>query len=296
MVPVPNVGEGAPYRSAQELARVADAARLERMESQALALQFLTCRMMANPPQRLSFSYPSEEELLNREGDAANRAAIEAGRAGKATEAAEQARRDAASGKADMKAVEAAELARQAAVNKAEEVRIKFLEAGAAIADFQDLQRRGWVVVNMAGDPEAAQPRGNVIQWSDLDAKARKRREAGWWIGVPAPDPGNGLTVSGVEAHENTVKGKSIVTITGQIRNPTDKELPIPDLAVTAIDSKGFILTGVPIATGAKVPAKAARAFAYDLKPAPDAVSKIAVTFSSQIGPPPRMRIAKPDC
>jgi hypothetical protein len=297
IVPVPDVGEGAPYLTVEDLSAIESQTRRNASTAQSDARAFRTCRLKGDPLEsRLSYLYPSLEALLDEEVSAGNRVAIQAGRAQEATKAAEQARLDAAGGKADLRTVEAAELARQAAIGKLDEARIKYLEAGAAVADFQDLERRGRVVIS-AGSSSGA-PSGVPIMWSDLDTRAKRRRDAGWWLGIPVPEPEDGLHIQGIEAHERTEKGRPFVEITGQIRNDLDRAAPVPELVVSAIDSKGFVLTAQPVSTGsgARIPARAARNFAFELRPSPEAISKVTVSFSSKIAPPPRMRIEQPDC
>jgi hypothetical protein len=297
IVPVPDVGDGAPYLSVEDLGAIENQTRRNASTAQSDARSIRICRLKGDPLEsRLSYLYPSLEALLDEEVSAGNRVAIEAGRAQEATKAAEQARLDAAGGKVDMKAVETAELARQAAIAKLDEARIKYLEAGAAIADFQDLERRGRVVVNAGSS--SAPPSGIPITWSDLEARARRRRDAGWWLGIPVPEPEDGLSIQRIEAHERTEKGKRFVEVTGQIRNDLDKAASVPELVISALDSRGFVLLAQPATagSGARIPARAARNFAFEVRPSPEAISTVTVSFSSKIAPPPRMRIERPNC
>jgi hypothetical protein len=297
MVPIPPVGDGAPYRTPDELADIRRLAQRNKAEPQADAMSFRTCRMKSVPPQRLSLTFPSLEALLDEEVAIAQRVIIEAERAEQATLAAEQSRRDAAERKVDMSVVEEAELKRQKAVLKLDEARLKYLEAGAAVADFQDFQRRGYVVVNWAGDPEAATEAGNPITWSDLDMRARKRRDAGYWLGAPQPEPHPGLRIQNVIAREQEGKKGPIVIVTGEIRNDRDKSADVPDLTVSAFDGQGFVLEAVAIGAGsARVPAKSVKAFAYELRKPPEALERIAVIFASGLRVPPRTRIERPEC
>jgi hypothetical protein len=296
-VPVPNVGAGAPYHSVEDLAQIDKEAKREAGSSLVDARSLRQCRLQGSPlDSRLSYIYPSMELLLDEEVQAAYRVTIEVKRSQLATEAAEKSRVDAAAGNVDMKAVEAAELARQAAVNKLDEARIAFLEAGAAIADFQELERRGRVAVNVA-NPDAED--GLPILWDDLEERAERRRKAGWWLGIPVPEPYDGLHILQIEARERTEKGRPVLMVTGQVRNDRDRSVSLPEMVVSAVDSKGFVLIAKPVGanSGVRIPAKSARNFAYELRPSPGAASKVAVSFASKIGPPPRLRVQRPeDC
>jgi hypothetical protein len=293
MVPIPNVGPGAPYHSPEELAALSDKTQKDILHTDAVDMRTRLCRL-AGPPgkSRLSLNYPTLEALMDTEIETGRRLSTEADRAKAATEAAEQSRREAADGKADAKAVEQAELARQVAVNKVEEARVKFLEAGAALADFQDFERQGYVIPDL--NQEAA-PSGKILTWSELDVRADRRRKAGYWQGVPVPDPAPGLHIEQVEAHQKEGKRGPVIEITGMLRNDRNATISVPGLNVVAIDKQGFILLATPIdASGSSVPPMSSRVFSYELKPAPDAITRVSVTFASSLAPPPRTYLKTP--
>jgi hypothetical protein len=296
IVPVPDVGEGAPYLTVADLNKIESDARREATGALRDGQTLRVCRLRGPPlDSRLSYNYPSLELLLDEEVKAAHRVTVEVRRAQAATAAAEGARVEAAAGKVDMPAVETAELARQAAISKLDEARLKFLEAGAAIADFQELQRRGWVAVNAPADEADS---GMLITWDDLDIRAERRRKAGWWLGIPVPEPHDGVEVQRIEARERIEKdGRPVLVVTGQIRNDRNRSASMPELVVSAIDSKGFVLTAQPVSAGSgvRIPAKSARNFAYELRPSPGAAAIVTVSFSSKVAPPPRMRIQTPE-
>ncbi|HVY88915.1 MAG TPA: hypothetical protein VG942_08610, partial [Hyphomonadaceae bacterium] len=292
MVPIPNVGAGAPYHSPEELAALSEKTQKDILHTDAVDMRTRMCRLNLKPPGRLSMNYPSLEALMDAELATGRRLATEADRARLATEAAEASRRAAADGKEDAKSVEQAELARQAAVNKAEEARVKYLEAGAAIADLQDFERQGYTIADL--NQEAA-PSGKVLTWGDLDVRADRRRKAGYWQGVPVPDPAPGLHIEQVEARQTDGKHGPVVEITGLLRNDRNGTLSVPGLTIVAIDKQGQILAATAIdASGSSVPAQSSRAFAYELTPAPQAIARVSVTFASSLAPPPRTYLKPP--
>jgi hypothetical protein len=296
MVPIPNVGKGAPYRATEDLSRMKGEGTGQRTESIREIQQFRQCRQQQSDfaARRLAYVLPSMEGLLEREVDASFRFATLAGKAEEATRAAEDVRRLAADGQADMKAVEAAELKRQDSVNELEDARIKFREAGAAIADFQELERSGKpasVNGQFIDDDDA-------IAWGDIDLRASLRRKAGWWDGIPAPDIPKDLAIADIEAHQlNDTKG-AFVQVTGEIRNSGAKAANVPDLIVSVIDKRGWVIEAMPLSapSSVKVPAGGKRPFAYEMRPVPAASSKITVSFGSKVAPPPRLPVRPPDC
>ena len=296
MVPVPNVGEGAPYRTLDDIMRMKDEATGQRGESIRDIQQYRRCRQQQSDfsQRRLSDAFPSLEGLLEKEIDLAFRVSALAGKAEAATRAAEDSRRRAADGEADVKTVEAAELARQDAINKLDEARLKYREAGAAIADFQELQRRG--------RPASANGQftddNDAIAWTDLDIRAAQRREAGWWDGIPAPDIPKGLAIAGIEARQFTDRKGVFIEVTGEIRNSGAKAASVPDLVVSALDGRGWVVEATPLSAppSVKIPAGGSKPFAYQMRPPPAPGSKIAVSFGSKIAPPSRLAVATPDC
>jgi len=113
---------------------------------------------------------PRLQGLYRDEKNQASRVASLAAKALRATNSAEDARRDAADGKYDKSRVERTEITRQKAVNELEKARLKLMETQARIADYGYIRMRNG---------------GQTIEWIDLDMKAIQRRKAGWGLGVP---------------------------------------------------------------------------------------------------------------
>jgi hypothetical protein len=269
MVPIPDVGEGAPRFTSKDVEVIEKAARDVVTDS---SRDMRICQVPAGTFCKLD---GRPQELLACEVEYGAKAANLAGMAVSASAAAEAVRRAAAKGEADMKAVEEAELVRQEAVNKMQEARQKLLEIRARMGDIQKnaMGFRGW----------------------DANHQEMKRRKAGWGLGVAVPDVPEGLSIINVKVTQLAdTKGKGdFARVQGDIRNSGAKSAKIPGLAATLIDEKGFPLntTSVSPSNKGSIPAGKTRPFQFDMRPAPELTKTAIVTFAPEGAPEPRIRM-----
>ena len=270
MVPIPDVGEGAPRFTSKDVEVIEEAARDVAADAQR---DMRRCRIQDMTTTTFCKPSGSLQEVIACEIEYATQAANLAGKAADATAAAEDARRAAAAGSLDMKSVEAAELVRQEAVNKMQQARQKLIEAQARMADLQKRQMgfQGW----------------------DADHQEMKRKQAGWGLGIAKPDVPDGLSLINIKVNQYEDKKGEFARIQGEIRNSGDKPVKIPGLAATLLDEKGFPLntTTVLPANGRRIAPGKASPFSFDMRPVPALTSAAFVTFASDAAPPPRIRM-----
>jgi hypothetical protein len=269
MVPIPDVGEGAPRFTSKDVKAIEEAARDVATDSRQ---DIQRCKPSGQPAASCNPA-GGLQQVLACEAEYATEAANLAGKASSASAAAEDVRRAAAAGQADMKAVEAAELVRQEAVNKMQKARQKLIETQARLADLQ---------VNAMG-----------FFHKDLNALEMKRKKAGWGLGIAKPDVPEGLSLTNIKVTQYEDKKGEFARIQGEIRNGGDKPARIPGLAATLVDEKGFSLntTSVSPAKGGTISPGKAKPFSFDMRPAPALTKTAIVTFASNATPEPRLRM-----
>lgn len=290
MIPPPDVGEGAPYHSPEDLAVIGQVAAREAFEAIAdgrSAGRSDACRDSVpdinttsdrNPLDRIPRNTPRLQGLYRDEKSEAQKVSRLAAKAQEATVKAEDARRAAARGADNRSAVEKTELARQKAVNELEKTRFKLMEIRASIADYGHLSLRN------SGEP---------IHWADLDMRALQRRRAGWGLGVPkAPDLD--LTVVNTTASEFFDDRGYFLRLQGVIANTGDRTVAVPDFVVSILDEKGFPLRNVLASSAGAVqlPPGGFQPFSYDVRPSPRYVGRIVINFTSGVEPPPELPVS----
>ncbi|HEV7689344.1 MAG TPA: hypothetical protein VGO52_00905 [Hyphomonadaceae bacterium] len=270
MVPVPDVGDGAPYFSVEDLKAQGDAAQAERLNASVAAR---TCQVAALP--KYFANAPTFEILFRDEQAAATSLDNAAAKAAKATEAALNARADAAAGLVDMKAVEQTELDRQAAVTQLAKAQDKWVRAYNRTADAQELFLSG---------------RARDMTWTELDMREAQRRR------FTAEDmrqefAGLKLTESRAEELRDKKKGERFLRVSGKITNNRTTSVPVPGIFITAVDERGFPLVTRKANTGRGEQLKAgvAQPFVYDLKPLPSGTVTALVHLASRATPPPHL-------
>jgi hypothetical protein len=294
MVPIPDVGPGAPRFTAQEVRELQQAATRAHNVARG-DLRKCGAVMGAgncNPSAGIM-------GVLSCEAEAAYKARNLAGKAAQATAVAEDARSRAAQGKATMAEVEVAELARQEAVKKMEKARQDLMESQAQTADMQDFMLKHTAEVRVgdgskgaAFEKKATIDRLNSEMSMDLTAKSMKREKAGWGLGGATPARPPGLTLEKIRiVRLKDTKGE-FLKVSGEIRNASPSgSSEVPGLSVTLTDVKGFPLnTTTVFADGAgKISAGQSRPFQVFVRPAFDGTRNAVVTFASASAPPPRI-------
>lgn len=291
-VPVPNVGAGAPYHSAQEIETITSQAQAsynksienERRawDSEACESPFSTNVMNGNKPVNLEKLAarppgrpPNLQDLYAEVKAASARVAAAASKAADATKAADQSRRDAATGAIDAKAVEQLELARQTAVNTMQKARAKLMEAQATVADYGDLKMSG----------------RNPIDWADLDGRALLRKKQGWGTGLPNIKQPPPLAVLTPAMQEMQDAQGSYLRVQMILHNTSNREIDIPDMIVSAVDERGFALSteAAHAEPRIKIKADGYKPFQYDFRPAPRHVAGVLINFADGFEPPPEL-------
>jgi hypothetical protein len=283
-VPVPRVGEGAPYHSVAEIEALSEAAQKDQVKATnnfRLAAASGVCRdpllpsaMLPSRPVSMDDRHPPGpvlQVLYNDQKAAAARVTAAAGNAAAATAKADQSRRDAAAGSVMKTQVERLEIVRQREVEKLEKARLKLMEAQAAIADYGDLAFRG------------VKP----ITWGDLDGMAMRRKKAGWGLGLPKRVDKGKLEIAGLGANELIDDDGLYLRVGGFVINSSDQPLDVPDMVVSVLDERGLVLNNsAAIAmVRIKVPPKGAVRFLHDIHPSPGHVSHLVVNFASGLEP-----------
>jgi hypothetical protein len=279
MVPIPDVGEGAPQFTAKDVDAMEEAARKTMADTRSDTRR---CSNSPLIPVVSPTAPPSMVVLLAHEFEAAMKVANMADRAYAVTLAAEASRRDAASGAGNMQIVEQRELERQEAVNKLQEARAELFEVQAMIGDFQDMMR--------------GERRKTGIAWSDLDMRALNRKKDGVGLNIAMPNLHPGLDIQNVVASQHKDrKGKDMVVVRGDIVNTGAKSATIPELFVALVDEQGWTLTNTtvsppPFQKG--IGAGKRKAFQVEVRPAPEALKTAVVTFAAKHAVEPRMGVS----
>ena len=277
MVPVPDVGEGAPLFTTLDIKDIEEKARDVAIDS---ASDYMTCspgRRVIAPMTCKPNGAITITDLLACEVEYGNKAANLAFMAAKVTAAAEDSRRAAARGEVSVRVVEETELARQEAVNKMNEARQKLLEVQARMADFQNM----------------AMMRGHFPDTAQLDAMEMNRKEAGWGLGIAQPDVPEGLSITNIRAVQSKDKKGDFVVVQGEIRNGNAKSAKIPNLSTTLVDDKGWPLATTSVSPSKKgsIPAGKSYPFAFEVRPAPQMMRNAVVSFAPKRIPPPRIHM-----
>jgi hypothetical protein len=278
MVPIPDVGEGAPQFTAKDVEAMEEAARKTMADARSDTRKCIGSGLI---PNVRATDAPSMVVLLVQEYEAAMKVANLADKAYAATLAAEASRRDAANGAGNMTIVEQRELERQEAVKKLQEGRAELFEAQAMIGDLQDM---------MLGEHRKV-----GIGWSDLDMRALNRKKDGVGLNIGMPNLHPGLDIQNVIASQHKDrKGKDMVVVRGDIVNTGAKSATIPELFVALVDEQGWTLTNMtvsppPFQKG--IGAGKRKAFQVEVRPAPEALKTAVVTFASKHAIEPRMGV-----
>lgn len=279
MVPIPNVGEGAPLFTSLDLKKMADDTQTAIADTRR---DMRRCGGSGVGPVIFRPSEkPSLPNLLAQEFEFENSVAAATSRAQQVTERAEGARRGAALGTVSMPEVEAAELDRQAAVMALQKARAQLIEAQAMIGDFQSM---------MLGET------GKFgIEWGDLDVRALKRKKEGVGLGVAMPEELKTLDIRNVQASQHKdKKGKDIVVVRGEIANNGKMPSPVPSLSVYLVDERGWVMYASTVeSSGAlwrNIGAGKSKGFIVEVRPAPDLLKTAVVTFAAKHAAEPRMR------
>lgn len=276
IVPVPNVGEGAPLFTLNDVEAIAKTARDASAQAQH---DMRRCAGAAAARTYYARGAPTLVNLLAEEQERADRASNLAPQAVAATQAAEDARRGAAAGKVSQAEVEATELKRQDAVNKLETARQKLREAQAMTADYQKLSLSGV----------------KDIDWGLLDTYALNRTRAGWGFGLAKVVTPEGLQLVGVNAEKRQDKHGAYVAMFGKIQNNGAKPMRVPDLTGSVLDVSGWALATTTVSPDARkqIPPGGVYPFGFELRPAPDGLQKAVVTFKSEEAPPTRLGVGQ---
>jgi hypothetical protein len=292
MIPPPDVGQGAPYHSPEEIVEIATTAKRDANAANAdsrTAGRSDACRDSVadmNTPgnidpiaSRIPMNTPRLQGLYRDEKNRATRVAQLAAKALEATNKAEDARRDAADGDYDKARVDKTEIARQKAVNELEKARLKLMETQAAIADY------GYIVRHNGGQE---------VAWIDLDGKAVARRKAGWGLGIPKATKVGGLAVANMKSGEFQDDNGFYILISGVLVNTGTKAETVPEFVVTILDAKGFPLRNVlgSPQSRSKLPPEGQLPFRYILRPSPEHIGHIRMTFASGKEPPPETPVS----
>jgi hypothetical protein len=292
MIPPPDVGQGAPYHSPEEIVEIAATAKRDANAANSdsrTAGRSDACRDSVpdmNTPgnidpiaSRIAGNTPRLQGLYRDEKSRATRVAQLAAKALQATNKAEDARRDATDGNYDKARVDKTEIARQKAVNELEKARLKLMETQAAIADY------GYVVRHNGGQE---------VAWTDLDEKAVERRRAGWGLGIPKVTKVGGLRVANMKSGEFQDDNGFYVQITGVVVNTGTKAETVPEFIVTILDAKGFPLRNVlgSPQSRSRLPPEGQLPFRYILRPSPEHIGQIKINFASGKEPPPETPVS----
>ena len=290
MIPPPDVGQGAPYHSPEEISEIASTAGRDATQANIdsrVAGKNDDCRDSqtdmntpggVDPLKRVAMNTPRLQGLYRDEKNQASRVASLAAKALQATNSAEDARRDAADGKYDKSRVERTEITRQKAVNELDKARLKLMETQARIADYGYIRMRNG---------------GQTIEWIDLDMKAIQRRKAGWGLGVPKETKVGGLTVANMNGGEFEDERGFYILIAGVVVNSGSTAETVPEFIITILDQKNLPLRNVlgspqnrtTLPPGGQLP------FRYTLRPSPEHIGHIALNFASGKEPPPEIPV-----
>ena len=274
MVPIPDVGDGAPLFTSSDIAKM-------QSETQRLVMKARSdlrrCGRSPLPPQY----FPGEASLANLiagEFEAGNRVIALAGKAEAATRRAESARRDAFAGSATQEEVEAREIERQAAVTALQKARANLVEAQAMIGDAQKMYLNS-----------------RPFDWLELQMKSDARDRDGVGLGLGKPQDFAGLNIAEVQAQQfkDAKGGQPFVRVSGKIVNTNDKVIKIPALSVALVDERGWIMGNQTVTPVSKkgIGSNRSETFQIDVRPAPDLLHTALVTFAPKAQIQPRLGI-----
>jgi hypothetical protein len=280
-VPLPQVGEGAPLFSPAEIAEVAREARLSASTALSNARKCSSSFMTSNVSEAASIRQLLA--ALYRAEQQANRTVVfAADRAQAASLAARADRQAAARGERTEDQLAESELARQLAVNRYASARADAAEARAQAALAQRLIRDA---ATSYPDPFTAEP--SILSQVRGQLLSPYRKPAGPG-GPPVEVPAEyaDLVLEDVVARQREDKSGTFILVSGKIRNPKTKAIPMPALSVIAIDVSGFPVKTETAEGRGRIRAGEAVPFQYELRPKPSQAQTVAVTFASRNRPP----------
>jgi hypothetical protein len=269
IVPPPDVGEGAPYLTPEDLAARLEEAREDQIYARNAAR---TCRSDVFPTYEYEPDGFALEGLYLTEQEKQAEAWRLGREAHEATERAIEVRQRAASGGAGQDQLEISELRRQQAVNAYLIAEAEAKEARARVADLQSLMNDG--------TPEDMR-RSLVEFWS-------AGRAVSGGLGVQIPPEFADLELSQITARERVDGEQLALVVTGQIANPRQRAVRVPPISVTALDRNGQALktvTALPRRGAGRIAGGQAIPFAYELNPMPANSVRAVVTFASERRP-----------
>ncbi len=270
MVPVPNVGAGAPYFTLDELdATHQQAAAVERIDRR--GLEDIRCpKFLCSTPKKEIFSGDFGLEALCDTAQTDQLTLVRLTEAATvATQAALDTRIAAARGEGSSDDVVRTELARQAAINAYVAARAAAQEAENRVSDYKDL-------------PATMLGMSPIILNSEVERRSAERKANGGFLSAS----GNaGLTVTNLVARQLQGSGEPALSITGKINNSRKKPAPIPALSVSVLDRAGFPLKTQDFQADARkvIPAGGSIPFAFQMKPIPDHSEGLAVTLAASL-------------
>jgi hypothetical protein len=273
MIPIPDVGEGAPLFTSSDLGQMQ--AETQRLVSKSRS-DLRRCGALL-PPQ-YEPGHPGITNLVAREYEAGQRVIASAGKAEAATLKAEDARRAAFSGNATKEEVEARELDRQAAIVVLQKARAELVEAQAMIGDAQKMI--------MSSRP---------FDWLELRMKEDARRRDDVGLGVGKPQDFTGLDIAEVKAQQfkDAKGGQPFVRVSGKIVNSNNKVIKIPALSVALVDERGWVMGNQTVTPVSKkgIGSNKSEPFQIDVRPAPDLLQTALVTFAPKAQIQPRLGV-----
>ena len=259
-VPVPHVGTGARMYTLDEIHVLNAEALSVRSDFEDTKADLYECYQNA-----YSARPNPERTLVYEEGsDAARRLSVASDNAARATQAALQARLDAANGRATQAQVEQAELDRQKTVNDMVKAKADMDEGRAKAIDIQQLVK----------DRVSPADWGHFISANASERASRKN--------PLVPKDYEDLVLENIQTAvmHDTKGGPDFLKVTGDIRNASTRKIDVPGLAVTVSDQFGYpLLSQVSTARGKIDPGKTTP-FDFPMRPSPPNAARVAVTFA----------------
>lgn len=271
MVPIPKVGPGAPLYSARDIDAIA--AENQRAKSQ-LKGDIRSCDLTQRDLVRVSENgFPGLVTFLMDEIEAVAKIESFAVKVKAAIAESEEVRRKAARGEATQAEVEKAELARQKVVNAYDVARTDLLRARAATAIWQDRKLKG-----------------RDVDWGEIDGFVMRAERAGWGLGITGKSTAGDLRITKTEAIEQTDKKGPYIQVYGTVVNTGTRTRQIPEISAAAVDADGWVIASTKgDGAGAKVAAGKSQAVGLQIRPSPDGLTRVVVTFADASDPPARM-------
>lgn len=271
MVPIPDVGPGAPRYTSADIAKIEQQSLDTAFQAY---LDYERCsgipKGYPQPPCNESALYFGEiVGIAACERDYANMAANMAGKAATVTGEAEAVRREAAAGRASASDVEAAELKRQDAVSKMQKAREKLDDARAAMGIAQEMALSG--------------PQVGLDFYGEVRSRKKFQNRPGVFPGV---------RIEGVRTVLQRDKKESVL-IQGTIRNTTAKTVEVPGLVAMLFDERDWVVARKSVTPDKKfvVAGNSSKPFGLQIEFAPQAMKRAIVAFAHESEPPPRIGV-----